>query len=77
MTVRGNVELGMKHQGVKKAERQEQSHRFLKMVSLSDFAARRPYELSGGMQQCWQIPRRLANDPEFVLTDEPFVLSMP
>ena len=72
MTVRGNVELGMKYQGVKKAERQEQSDRFLKMVSLSDFAARRPYELSGGMQQRCQIARVLASDPEFVLMDEPF-----
>lgn len=64
--------LGMKYQGVKKAERQEQSNRFLKMVSLSDFAARRPYELSGGMQQRCQIARVLASDPEFVLMDEPF-----
>lgn len=72
MTVRGNVELGMKYQGVKKAERTEQSDRYLKMVGLTDFAARRPYELSGGMQQRCQIARVLASDPEFVLMDEPF-----
>ena len=72
MNVRSNVELGMKYQGVKKSERKEQSDRFLKMVGLADFAERRPYELSGGMQQRCQIARVLASDPEFVLMDEPF-----
>ena len=72
MNVRSNVELGMKYQGVKKAERQTQSDRFLTMVGLADFAERRPYELSGGMQQRCQIARVLASDPEFVLMDEPF-----
>ena len=72
MDVRANVELGMKYQGVKKAQRRTQSDHFLKMVGLTDFAERRPYELSGGMQQRCQIARVLASDPEFVLMDEPF-----
>jgi ABC-type taurine transport system ATPase subunit len=72
MDVRANVELGMKYQGVKKAQRRTQSDHFLTMVGLSDFAERRPYELSGGMQQRCQIARVLASDPEFVLMDEPF-----
>ncbi|MGI9196837.1 MAG: ABC transporter ATP-binding protein [Candidatus Nanopelagicales bacterium] len=72
MTVRGNVELGMKYQRVKKATRQEQSDKYLSMVGLADFDKRRPYELSGGMQQRCQIARVLASDPEFVLMDEPF-----
>ena len=72
MNVRANVELGMKYQGVKKAERKEQSDRFLTMVGLADFTERRSYELSGGMQQRCQIARVLASDPEFVLMDEPF-----
>ena len=72
MNVRANVELGMKYQGVKKAERKVQSDRFLTMVGLADFTERRPYELSGGMQQRCQIARVLASDPEFVLMDEPF-----
>ena len=72
MNVRANVELGMRYQGVKKDARREQSDRYLHMVGLSDFAERRPYELSGGMQQRCQIARVLASDPEFVLMDEPF-----
>ena len=72
MNVRANVELGLKYQRVDKVARKEQSDRFLQMVGLSDFSERRPYELSGGMQQRCQIARVLASDPEFVLMDEPF-----
>ena len=72
MNVRKNVELGLKFQGVGKSKRQDESDKYLSMVGLSDFAERRPYELSGGMQQRCQIARVLASDPEFVLMDEPF-----
>jgi ABC-type nitrate/sulfonate/bicarbonate transport system ATPase subunit len=72
MTVRGNVELGPKLRGVKAAERRQQADRFIEMVGLADFTDRRPYELSGGMQQRCQIARVLTNDPDIVLMDEPF-----
>ena len=72
MTVRGNVELGPKLRGAKAPERRKEADRFLEMVGLADFADRRPYELSGGMQQRCQIARVLTNDPEIVLMDEPF-----
>ena len=72
MTVRENVELGPRLRGVAKRERREQAGRFLEMVGLADFAERRPYELSGGMQQRCQIARVLTNDPEIILMDEPF-----
>lgn len=72
MSVRRNVELGPKFQGLSKSERTAQSDRFLQMVGLSDFADRHSYELSGGMQQRCQIARVLASDPEFILMDEPF-----
>ena len=70
--VRGNVELGLKFQKAKKEKRAEEAQRYIDMVGLTDFAERRPYELSGGMQQRCQIARVLASDPEIVLMDEPF-----
>jgi ABC-type nitrate/sulfonate/bicarbonate transport system ATPase subunit len=72
MTVRRNVELGPKFQGLKRAERRERSDNFLELVGLSEFAERHSYELSGGMQQRCQIARVLASDPDFILMDEPF-----
>ena len=72
MSVRDNVELGPKLRGVAKDARREDASHYLEMVGLSDFADRRPYELSGGMQQRCQIARVLANDPDIVLMDEPF-----
>ena len=72
MTVRQNVELGPKLRGVKAAQRREEGQRFLDMVGLAEFADRRPYELSGGMQQRCQIARVLTNDPDIILMDEPF-----
>lgn len=72
MSVRSNIELGLKFQGAGKSVRAEQSDRYMHMVGLTDFADRKPYELSGGMQQRCQIARVLASDPDFVLMDEPF-----
>jgi ABC-type nitrate/sulfonate/bicarbonate transport system ATPase subunit len=72
LSVRKNVELGPKLRGVDKKQRRETAERYLSMVGLSDFAERRSYELSGGMQQRCQIARVLTNDPDIVLMDEPF-----
>lgn len=72
MSVRENVELGLKLRGVDKGTRRAEAGRYLELVGLADFADRRPYELSGGMQQRCQIARVLANDPDIVLMDEPF-----
>jgi len=72
LNVRGNVELGPRLAGVKKAERRRISDRLLEMVGLSDAAEKKTWELSGGMQQRCSIARALATDPEIVLMDEPF-----
>jgi len=72
LTVRHNVEYGLKRQGVPRAERRERADRYLKAVGLDDFADHFPKDLSGGMKQRVAIARTLINKPRVVLMDEPF-----
>ena len=72
LTVRENVEYGLKLQGVPKAERRERSDKYLEAVGLKDFADRYPKDLSGGMKQRVAIARTLINNPRVVLMDEPY-----
>jgi taurine transport system ATP-binding protein len=72
LTVRGNVELGLKLQRTRRSVMRERAEREISLVGLADFAEHKVYELSGGMQQRCQIARALAADPEILLMDEPF-----
>lgn len=72
LTVRQNVEYGLKLQGMAKAERRKISDKILQSVGLAEFAERYPKDLSGGMKQRVAIARTLINNPRVVLMDEPF-----
>jgi NitT/TauT family transport system ATP-binding protein len=72
LTVRENVEYGLRLQGLSKSERARRSKKYLEAVGLADFADRYPKDLSGGMKQRVAIARTLINNPKMVLMDEPF-----
>ena len=72
LTVRENVEYGLRLRGVEKLERRAKADKYLKSVGLADFAEHYPKDLSGGMKQRVALARTLINQPRLVLMDEPF-----
>jgi NitT/TauT family transport system ATP-binding protein len=72
LTVRKNVEFGLKTARVPKAERRDRAQHFIEMVGLEQFADALPKMLSGGMRQRCAIARAYAVNPSILLMDEPF-----
>jgi NitT/TauT family transport system ATP-binding protein len=72
LTVRKNVEFGLKTAGLGARERREKAEHFIEMVGLSQFADALPKMLSGGMKQRCAIARAYAVNPSILLMDEPF-----
>ncbi|MBY0595926.1 ABC transporter ATP-binding protein [Bacillus bingmayongensis] len=66
-----NVELPLIYGGVKKAERRQRALEALSKVGLSDRVHHLPSELSGGQKQRVAIARSIANNPTFIMADEP------
>jgi putative spermidine/putrescine transport system ATP-binding protein len=71
MSVRQNVEYGLRVKKVGKAERRRRAEEALATVRLEGYADRRPHQLSGGQRQRVALARALVNRPQVLLLDEP------
>jgi len=71
LTARGNVELPMAIPGLDKKKRRKRAEELLETVGLKERVNHKPAELSGGERQRVAIARALANNPNFLLMDEP------
>ncbi|HWU85240.1 MAG TPA: ABC transporter ATP-binding protein [Rhodocyclaceae bacterium] len=72
LSVRKNVEFGLKMRGVSRSQRESQARTLLGLAGLLDFENHYPDQLSGGMKQRVGIVRALATSPQVMLMDEPF-----
>ncbi len=66
-----NIQTPLYYQGRITAAHRQRCNELADMVGLGSRLRHRPSELSGGQQQRVAIARSLANDPTFLLADEP------
>jgi len=71
LTVKQNVEFGLKQRRLSKSEINSRVDEYLKLIQIDQFRDRKPDKLSGGQQQRVALARALVIKPDVLLMDEP------
>lgn len=71
LSVRQNVEFGLKNRKLDKKVIKEETDKFLNLMQIYDYRDRMPEQLSGGQQQRVALARALVIKPDVLLMDEP------
>ena len=71
MTVRQNIEFGMKIRGIPLSERNKAVKAAADLLQISHLLERRPSQLSGGQRQRVAMGRAIVRQPKLFLFDEP------
>ena len=71
MSVRANMEFGMKVNGVAPDQRHERIAEAARILQLEEYLDRKPSQLSGGQRQRVAIGRAIVKNPKVFLFDEP------
>jgi iron(III) transport system ATP-binding protein len=71
LTVRANVEFGLKNRTFDKKDIGPTADKFLKLMQIFEYRDRMPERLSGGQQQRVALARALVITPDVLLMDEP------
>jgi len=71
MSVRANMEFGMKVNKIPAVERKTRIEEAARVLQLSDLLDRKPGQLSGGQRQRVAIGRSIVKNPKVFLFDEP------
>ena len=71
MSVKGNIEFGLKNYKMTKEQIARRITEVLELTGLTEFANRMPNQLSGGQRQRVALARAISKSPKAFLMDEP------